>query len=55
MFLLKKLMDNVKLSSQRYKVYLEEQRKSKKKTEQSNKLLDLDDEYKHEIIRGSYY
>ena len=40
----KKLMDNIKSSSQRYKAYLEEQRQSKKKTEQSKKMLDLDEE-----------
>ena len=40
----KKLMDNVQSSSQHYKAYLEEQRKSKKKTEQSKKFLDLDEE-----------
>ena len=33
----KKLMDNIKSSSQRYKAYLEEQRQSKKKTEQQRK------------------
>ena len=37
-------MDNIKSSSQRYKAYLEEQRQSKKKTEQSKKMLDLDEE-----------
>ena len=33
----KKVMDNIKSSSQRYKAYLEEQRQSKKKTEQQRK------------------
>ena len=42
--LTKKLMDNIKSSSQRYKAYLEKQRQSKKKTEQSKKMLDLDEE-----------
>ena len=40
----KKLMDNIKSSSQRYKAYLEEQRQSQKKTKQSNNMLDLDEE-----------
>ena len=40
----KKLMDNIKSSSQRYKAYLEKQRQSKKKTEESKKMLDLDEE-----------
>ena len=40
----KKLMDNIKSSSQCYKAYLEEQRQTKKKTEQLKKMLDLDKE-----------
>ena len=40
----KKLMDNIKSSRQRYKAYLEEQRQSKKKTEQPKKMLNLDEE-----------
>ena len=40
----KKLMGNIKSSTQHYKAYLEEQRQSKKKIKQSEKMLNLDEE-----------
>ena len=49
----KNFMSNVKSSSQGYKAYLEEQRKSQEKTEQSKNTFVT--EYKHEIISGRYH